>query len=122
VAEHARCWGALETDDLVSLFGRAWVTALPAHAEAFPLTLLESLACGTPVVALDEGGPREIVTPGIGALAGAEAPTAASVAEACRIAIDLAREPDIAERCRAAAMQWDWRASILPQMERIYSA
>src|SRR5581483_1107695 len=37
-------------------YGRAWVTALPSVHEAFGLVLLESLACGTPVVASDGWG------------------------------------------------------------------
>jgi glycosyltransferase involved in cell wall biosynthesis len=35
-------------------YGEAWVAVLPAVDEAFGLVLLESLACGTPVVGYDD--------------------------------------------------------------------
>jgi glycosyltransferase involved in cell wall biosynthesis len=109
--------GSVDPDALIGLYGRAWATVLPAHAEAFGLVLVESLACGTPVVALDEGGPTEIVRLGIGALAAA---TATDVARACEEAVDLAANPSTTAICRDAAMAWDWRTSIVPRMETIY--
>jgi phosphatidylinositol alpha-mannosyltransferase len=109
--------GSVDPDELIGRYGRAWATVLPAHAEAFGLVLVESLACGTPVVALDEGGPTEIVRPGIGALATA---TATDLARACEEAVDLAANPSTAASCRDASMAWDWRTSIVPRMEQIY--
>ncbi|MEY2436762.1 MAG: hypothetical protein QOF97_1598, partial [Acidimicrobiaceae bacterium] len=111
--------GEVAPDDLVELYGRASVTVLPARAEAFGLALVESLACGTPVVALNQGGPLDIVQPGIGVLCDE---TAEDLARACEEALDLAAQHDIAERCRDAAMAWDWRTAIVPEMERIYGA
>ena len=90
---------------------------LPAHAEAFGLVLVESLACGTPIVALDEGGPREIVRPDVGALCQA---TATDLARACEEAVALAANPSTTAICRDAAMAWDWRTSIVPRMETLY--
>ena len=50
--------------------------------EPFGLTTLESLACGTPIVAVREGGFREVVVEGLnGVLVD---PTPASVAEGLR--------------------------------------
>ena len=43
--------------------------AAPGANETFGLVILESLACGVPVVAASRGGPRELIGPGIGALA-----------------------------------------------------
>ena len=114
-----RLLGTVDPDDLVGLYRQAWVTVLPARAEAFGLVLVESLACGTPVVALDQGGPRDIVRPGIGLLT-EEDP--GRLAEACLQALDLARQADIVERCRTVAMEWDWRTAIVPRMEAIYGA
>ena len=47
-------------------YRRAWVTALPAEAEALGLVVLESLACGTPATVLAGGAPAEIVVAGTG--------------------------------------------------------
>lgn len=117
--EAVRLLGEVEPDDLIPLYRRAWATVLPARAEAFGLVLIESLACGTPVVALDEGGPRDIVRPGIGLLCAEGVP---SLVQACEQALDLAGEAGIVDRCRDAATAWDWRTAIVPRMERIYGA
>jgi phosphatidylinositol alpha-mannosyltransferase len=110
--------GTVSDDELVGLYQRAWVTVLPSHLEAFGLVLVESLACGTPIVTLDEWGPSEIVTPVVGATAEA---TPVSLAAACEQAIELARRPDIVDACRAEARNYDWRSSIVPQVEAIYA-
>ena len=103
--------------DLPGLYGRAWATVLPSSGEAFGLVVLESLACGTPVVTLDDAGPAELITPGIGAKA---APTPASLAAACDQALELSQERGIGERCRAAAEPHDWKRGVVPRLERIY--
>jgi glycosyltransferase involved in cell wall biosynthesis len=116
-ADRVRLLGSVAPDDLASLYRAAWVTALPARAEAFGLVLVESLACGTPVVALDQGGPLDIVRPGIGVLA---AEDAEALADACAEVVGLAAEAGTVERCRDAGMAWDWRTAIVPRMEAIY--
>ena len=104
-------------EDLVGWYGRAWATVLPSVHEAFGLVLVESLACGTPVVALDQGGPGEIVRPGVGAIAEA---TAESLAASCEEALDLAAVSDTAAACRAEAERYDWRTGVVPRLEALY--
>jgi len=54
--------GFLEPADLAQRFGDARVTlATPHWIEAFGNTVIESMACGTPVVAYDNGGPAETI-------------------------------------------------------------
>jgi glycosyltransferase involved in cell wall biosynthesis len=59
----ARFVGAVSRAELIRLYQRAAVTVLPSTTagEAFGLVLLESLACGTPVVASDLPGVRTVV-------------------------------------------------------------
>jgi glycosyltransferase involved in cell wall biosynthesis len=89
-----------DTTALVAAYRAAWVTALPSIGEAFGLVLVESLACGTPVVASDEGGMREVVgrRPDIGRLFAGEDPDA--LAAALDDALDLRTA---AAACRARA-------------------
>jgi glycosyltransferase involved in cell wall biosynthesis len=48
-------------EDLTRAYSEAWITVLLSRAEAFGLVLVESLACGTPVLALRGSAADEIV-------------------------------------------------------------
>jgi len=47
---------------LSHLYSAADVAVVPSIEEAFGKTLIEAMACGTPVVAFNTGGPRDIIT------------------------------------------------------------
>jgi glycosyltransferase involved in cell wall biosynthesis len=47
--------------DLADLYRRAWVYASPSTYEGFGLPYLEAMACGTPVVASENPGSRDIL-------------------------------------------------------------
>jgi glycosyltransferase involved in cell wall biosynthesis len=55
-------------DHLAELYSIAAATVLAAQLEPLGLTALESIACGTPVVAVREAGYRETVTEGLNGL------------------------------------------------------
>lgn len=50
-----------DTEELVSLYNIADVTVVPSITENLSCTIMESLACGTPVAAFDIGGNRDII-------------------------------------------------------------
>jgi glycosyltransferase involved in cell wall biosynthesis len=52
--------GYVDERDLVALYGAAEVLAYPSHFEGFGLPVIESMACGTPVVATDVEALREV--------------------------------------------------------------
>lgn len=57
-------------EELAALYRSADVVAVPGPNESFGLVVLEALACGRPVVAVDRGGPTAILDqPGLGLLA-----------------------------------------------------
>lgn len=110
--------GLGEETDQSGRYGSAWVTVLPSEDEAFGLCLIESLACGTPIVVLEQGGgPAEILQPGLGF---ASRKSADDLADACEKALDLAMVRGTTEACRTAAESYDWRRSIVPRIEAVY--
>lgn len=91
--------------ELARLYRSAWVSALASYNEAFGIVLVESLACGTPVVAANEGGPPEIVNePHLGRLF--DGGTPAAVATALFEALELAEDPNTSAVCRRSAMRF----------------
>lgn len=61
---HVRFAGARLHEELGPWFNAADVSVLATRSEGWPNVLLESLACGTPVVAADVGGVPEVVRDG----------------------------------------------------------
>ena len=93
---------------VAALFRRAWVSALASRNEAFGLVVVESLACGTPVVAAREGGVPEIVDgDAVGRLF--EAADPADVANALLEGLELAGDPSTPAACRARAERFSTR-------------
>ncbi len=95
-------------DDRASLadaYRDAWVAALPSESEAFGLTLVEALACGTPVVGYaDAAIPEVIDSERIGRLFGELTP--AALAAALLSALELAGEPETPAACRVRGEQF----------------
>jgi glycosyltransferase involved in cell wall biosynthesis len=61
VTEHQ----SVDDETLAGLYRSARATVLAATLEPFGLTMLESMASGTPVIAVKEGGFREVVADGV---------------------------------------------------------
>ncbi|HVD27539.1 MAG TPA: glycosyltransferase, partial [Mycobacteriales bacterium] len=60
--------GPRPQDELATLFNCADVGCFPSYREPFGLVFIECMACGTPVIGADSGGPRDFVTPEVGVL------------------------------------------------------
>ena len=96
------------SDEVVHLYRRAWVSALPSVNEAFGLVIAEALACGTPGVASTGFGPQEILSPGdVGRTFEGEDERA--LARALLEALELSDDPHCAAACvrRAADFSSD---------------
>jgi glycosyltransferase involved in cell wall biosynthesis len=90
---------------LAPTYRRAWVTALTAYREAFGLVLVESLACGTPVVGTRDGAVPEVVNGDrIGRLFDGDDEQA--VARALLEGLELAADSGTPGACRARAEEF----------------
>jgi glycosyltransferase involved in cell wall biosynthesis len=106
-------------DEQAERYGLAWVTALPSETDSFGLALLESLACGTPIVVTDRGAPQELIVDGTGISCPAGDPVA--LADGLAKGLELARRQETAARCRARAASYDWDDAVVPGLEQLYS-
>jgi teichuronic acid biosynthesis glycosyltransferase TuaC len=95
---------AVAQDELVPWYNAADLLVLPSRSEGCANVLLEAMACGTPVVATDVGGSRELLDdPAAGVLVALREP--AALAQAMLELIE--RGPDRA-RVRAHAERFGW--------------
>jgi glycosyltransferase involved in cell wall biosynthesis len=91
--------GAQPRERIVELFRAADATILSSSWENFPHTVVEALAVGTPVLAMEAGGVSEVVHDGVNGLLVAAGDTAA-LGEAVRRYFD---DEGLRNRLRAAA-------------------
>lgn len=57
--------GFIKYDDLIPYYQSADLLLLPSEHESFGMVMIESMACGTPVAAIDcPGGPKEVIQNG----------------------------------------------------------
>ncbi|MEM3714300.1 MAG: glycosyltransferase family 4 protein, partial [Nitrososphaeria archaeon] len=56
--------GYVAEEEKIRLMKKAWILVQPSIAEGFGLVLVEANACKTPVIAVDSGGPREVIREG----------------------------------------------------------
>lgn len=90
--------------ELAARIAAADVAFAPSPAETFGLSILEALACGTPVVTADTGGAPELVTGGAGM---AVRPDAAGLAGGVlRVLSRPVRSRRVAARRRAESYPW----------------
>ncbi|MEU6036962.1 glycosyltransferase [Actinomadura sp. NPDC047616] len=99
--------------DVARLLAQADVSLAPCPVESFGLAVLESLACGTSVVAADRGAAHELLAPGAGVTA---ASTPAAFADAV---LELARLPADQRRkaARARAESYPWSATVTGMLD-----
>jgi glycosyltransferase involved in cell wall biosynthesis len=115
VQEHVRFAGLQPHAELARWFSAADVTVLATRSEGWPNVLLESLACGTPVVATRVGGTSEIVRHGLDGLL-VPFGDAPALAEALGRALD--RGWDRIELSRRA-LTFDWADSVEQALDEL---
>jgi len=112
VVDRVRFVGSVPQAELRSWFSAAEFSVLASMREGSPNVVLESMACGTPVIANDVGGASEIITsPEAGRLMSARTP------EALAAAIEgLRASPPDRKATRAWAENFSWESTIEAQV------
>lgn len=111
--EHVRLAGAVPNAEISAWYCAADVTVLASSREGWPNVLLESMACGTPVVASQVGGVPEIVQrPVAGRIVGERTPQ--GFADAIE---EMLRERSDRRQVRAYAEGFSWERTSRSQLD-----
>lgn len=113
VADRIRWVSHVNQSELAEFYSAAEVTVLASSGEGMPNVLLESLACGTPVVATDVGGSAEIVADVAAGLLIQER-SATAIAKAVKKLLDYPLER---AATRAYAQRFSWHDPIAQQVD-----
>jgi glycosyltransferase involved in cell wall biosynthesis len=113
VADRVRFLGQVRQQQLPAIYAAADALVLSSSREGWANVLLEAMACGTPVVASNVWGNREVVSaPAAGILV--DPCSAEGIADACS---RLLSAPPPREATRAYAERYDWSSTTRGQLQ-----
>jgi len=107
--ESIRIVSSLSSFELASVYRRAALTLLPSESEGFGFPIIESLACGTPVVASDLASTREAGGPAAEYCPVADVPAWGDTV--VRLLHERAEQPAGWSARRAAGLTWSAKFS-----------
>jgi D-inositol-3-phosphate glycosyltransferase len=100
--------GPVKQEILPFFYSAADLCVVPSHYESFGLVVLESLACGSPVVATEVGGAESIIRQG-------ETGYVVTENDSCHLADKMAlllstpsRNREVVDRARASVTRYSW--------------
>lgn len=120
VADAVELPGWVQGEDKRRLLERAWLLALPSHAEALPMAVLEAMAAGVPVVASAVGGIPLAVRDGEDGLLVAPKDVPALADALTRLLQDDALRVAMGQRAREHVQQRFSAAVTLPQVAQLW--
>ena len=112
VAAQLRFVGTIHNTELLHWYSAADVSLLASEREGWANVLLESMACGTPVIATDVGGSAEVIGGSCGGRL-VRGRQAASIAEAVLATMS---SPPVREQVRAYAEGLAWESTSQAQL------
>jgi glycosyltransferase involved in cell wall biosynthesis len=91
-------------DDVAAVLAAADIFVLPSYFEGLPMSVIEAMLCGLPVVASDISGPREQVVPGVTGLLVPPRQVAPLAAALARLAADAGLRATMGDAGRQRAI------------------
>jgi D-inositol-3-phosphate glycosyltransferase len=108
IAEQTHFVGAVPHADLPMYYSAADVSAMPSSYESFGLVAVESLACGTPVVATRVGGLTSIIRDGETGLLVPWRDAELFAEQLRRVLQDAPFRAQLASRARQSVLEYGW--------------
>lgn len=104
--------GYLKGIELATAVASSDVLVFPSQTDTLGLVLLEAMAAGTPVVAADSGGVRDMVHDGISGFLFSPGDVAAAAQAVNRLIADQMTRQLVRAAARAEAELWTWAAAV----------
>lgn len=120
--QHVNLRGWVERANKDSLLRQATVFALPSYNEGLPMSVLEAMAAGLPVVSTPVGGIPDAITPGAEGLLIAPGDVQGLAGALGDLLNDRARLRQMGERAREKASEVYAADRIVSRLEAIYAA
>jgi len=109
IEERVKFFGSVAQSRLPLFYSAADVCAIPSYYESFGMVALESLACGTPIVATDVGGMKNIVRNSeMGRIVNDNSPT--NLAAEISVLIDLPKDASTVKARQDNIADFSWTA------------
>lgn len=108
--------GSVPLPNVAEFIRNASILVLPSYREGVPNVLLESFACGTPVIATRVGGIPEVVNEDVGILVDEK-----NSEELANAMIKALAKEWCSEKILAHAAQFDWQKNVKRVLEEINS-
>lgn len=119
LAQQVEFAGLVPYDQVPARLQQADLFVLPSLQEGLPLSLLEAMACGLPVIATKVGGIPELVRDGTNGLLVPAGHVGALAEALTRLLADSLERQRMAKAARQEALSWSWQA-VWAQYESLF--
>lgn len=118
--DRVRFLGNIDDEALQREYAEARLLLLPSSQEGFGMVIIEAMAAGTPVIALDtlDSAARLVITDGVDGLLVRSPLEMATAAK--RLLNDDVLWQLLADGARRSAQRYDWETAVLPALEACY--
>ena len=121
VSDRAQLLGWVRGDDKARHLREAWIYTLPSYNEGLPMSVLEAMAAGLPIVSTPIGGIPDAVTDGVEGFLVTPGDTAALGERLHRLCADTELARKMGAAARARAIQHFSIEAIGPRLEAVYA-